>query len=490
MSDVFGVVLYTDGSSRRSTAGWGLHGYTYLETFDDKPGTGVSIAVPTREGYRVKKGLKEQIVTVKDVYVGFGGVTLDQTNNRGELVGLYEGLKVVKQLLEHGLQQALVMTDSMYVIDGLTKYVARWRKNNWVGGQGKPVANRDLWELLDPLYQELNSSMGKFFLRHVKGHSGDFGNDESDHLARLGSGEVNRAPVYKVTPYDEWLASYKTDKHHPLLLRSRALFNVGAQREKGTYYTYHLGRSAKGLGKKDDPFEIKIRRSEVFLGTWVSDQTFCIVKQKTPDPHIEALMEAHEARLMRDRVDVAVVRLDNAYGKVQRAMFEQLGCDSLAYFPAEHCLLSQSDDIISRTIDPPQRVFDAIKEFDRMEGSLSSFLREESNESRHVIPLTERLFTTEQKNEKSKVVWKLQPEIDCNPDILKVAVDTGKHQFAVHLVVGSDIPSRNALNRIAGEETRAFLLVYIQGGRYFYDTVFQTDDCVAIYHSPQTQYIL
>ena len=61
-----------------------------------------------------------------------------------ELTAAIEGLRMLKERCE-----VEVITDSEYVKNGITQWVAGWKKRNWMTAQKKPVVNRDLWEELD-----------------------------------------------------------------------------------------------------------------------------------------------------------------------------------------------------------------------------------------------------------------------------------------------------------------------------------------------------
>ena len=68
-------------------------------------------------------------------------------------------------------------TDSRYVLDGVTKWLPNWKKNNWKTANKKPVANQDLWQKLDDLNQKHNIQWV-----WVKGHSNSKGNNLVDRL--------------------------------------------------------------------------------------------------------------------------------------------------------------------------------------------------------------------------------------------------------------------------------------------------------------------
>lgn len=98
------------------------------------------------------------------------------TNNRMEITAVIEGLRALNRSCS-----ILVVTDSVYVRDGVTKWIAGWKRNGWKTAAKKPVKNRDLWESLDA---ELSSHHVEW--EWVKGHNGHPGNERADELANAG----------------------------------------------------------------------------------------------------------------------------------------------------------------------------------------------------------------------------------------------------------------------------------------------------------------
>jgi len=60
-----------------------------------------------------------------------------------ELTAAIQGLRALtkKSLVK-------VMTDSQYVVRGMTQWAAGWKANGWIAASRRPVLNRDLWEEL------------------------------------------------------------------------------------------------------------------------------------------------------------------------------------------------------------------------------------------------------------------------------------------------------------------------------------------------------
>ncbi|MEO6170028.1 MAG: ribonuclease HI [Lysobacter sp.] len=102
------------------------------------------------------------------------GGEADTTNNRMELMAAICALEALKERCVVTLH-----TDSQYVRQGITTWMANWVRRGWKTAGGDPVKNRDLWERLN-----LAARNHQVDWRWVKGHSGDPDNDRVDVLAR------------------------------------------------------------------------------------------------------------------------------------------------------------------------------------------------------------------------------------------------------------------------------------------------------------------
>ncbi|MEB3242726.1 MAG: ribonuclease H [Cyanobacteriota bacterium] len=104
-----------------------------------------------------------------------GGFAAATTNNRMELTAALEVLRALRALpRQPGLP---ILTDSRYLVDGMAKWLAGWKRKGWRTASGGAVLNRDLWEELDAARLE------GVELRHVRGHSGHPENDRCDAIA-------------------------------------------------------------------------------------------------------------------------------------------------------------------------------------------------------------------------------------------------------------------------------------------------------------------
>lgn len=141
------IHLYTDGacSGNPGPGGWG-------------------VLLLAKEGDAI---LKERELS---------GGAAQTTNNRMELQAALEGLNAIERP-----STLTVFTDSIYVKDGMTKWLAGWKARGWKTAGKSAVKNEDLWQRLDEASQ-----------RHdidwvwVKGHAGHPENERADALARQG----------------------------------------------------------------------------------------------------------------------------------------------------------------------------------------------------------------------------------------------------------------------------------------------------------------
>src|SRR3712207_6167995 len=75
-----------------------------------------------------------------------GGGELETTNNRMELRAAIEALRATA-----GCPAVTIVTDSSYVQNGVTRWLAGWKRNGWRTAAGEPVENQELWSELDAL---------------------------------------------------------------------------------------------------------------------------------------------------------------------------------------------------------------------------------------------------------------------------------------------------------------------------------------------------
>ncbi|HUX40698.1 MAG TPA: ribonuclease HI [Rectinemataceae bacterium] len=110
--------------------------------------------------------------------LGSGGEA-NTTNNRMELRAVIEALRRVEGYAPARGEVELV-TDSQYVKNGITTWIASWKRNGWKTASKAPVKNRELWEELDAI----SSRVGPRY-SWVKGHAGHEHNERCDALVQV-----------------------------------------------------------------------------------------------------------------------------------------------------------------------------------------------------------------------------------------------------------------------------------------------------------------
>lgn len=109
----------------------------------------------------------------------WGGESLT-TNNRMELMAAIRALAVLKEPCH-----VILTTDSQYVRQGITQWLAGWKQKGWRTASKQPVKNVDLWQLLDE-----QAGRHEVEWHWIKGHSGHRENEIADQLANRGIDEL------------------------------------------------------------------------------------------------------------------------------------------------------------------------------------------------------------------------------------------------------------------------------------------------------------
>ncbi|OLY82238.1 Ribonuclease H1 [Smittium mucronatum] len=112
-----------------------------------------------------------------------------QTNNRAELTAVLRALEEAeKHEPERNLKtpprSVLIMTDSQYVINCMTKWLFGWACNGWRTSVGTSVLNKDL---IEKIHELILNREGRVKFEYVKAHNSDPGNEAADTLAVRGS---------------------------------------------------------------------------------------------------------------------------------------------------------------------------------------------------------------------------------------------------------------------------------------------------------------
>ena len=129
---------------------------------------------PGPGGWGVLMVAREGSAVVKERELS-GGAAMT-TNNRMELMAAISALEALTKPTV-----LIVITDSVYVKNGITEWMAGWKRKGWRTAGGPPVKNVDLWQRLDAA-----RTLHSVEWRWIKGHAGHSENERADALARAG----------------------------------------------------------------------------------------------------------------------------------------------------------------------------------------------------------------------------------------------------------------------------------------------------------------
>jgi ribonuclease HI len=101
------------------------------------------------------------------------GGAAETTNNRMEMTAVIMALESIKKP-----SRVELYSDSKYVLQGITEWVAGWKARGWKTADKKPVKNQDLWERIDSLITPHD-----MHYHWVRGHDGHEENERVDKLA-------------------------------------------------------------------------------------------------------------------------------------------------------------------------------------------------------------------------------------------------------------------------------------------------------------------
>ena len=102
------------------------------------------------------------------------GGEISTTNNRMELMAAISALEALTKPV-----QVSLYADSIYLKDGITKWIHTWKARAWKTASKQPVKNKDLWMRL-----EAAMKVHQIEWCWIKGHAGHVENEKADRLAR------------------------------------------------------------------------------------------------------------------------------------------------------------------------------------------------------------------------------------------------------------------------------------------------------------------
>lgn len=297
---------------------------------------------------------------------GYGGISLNGTNNIGELVGV---TKALEYIVLHKPHVATVHTDSKYVLDNI-KYVDKWRARKWKTSTGTDVKNKEYWSKLHSVYVKAKK-VCNLSLRWVKGHSGVDGNERADILANKGvmslSNDGNITDVLNDTAQDTTVVNSKPKrlpKVVPLLptLSGKRWFFLTNKPNiiNDSVYIYPTTTYAD-----------KVSERNKYVGKDLSNSHFSMLFTKTPEPTLELIKAKFDTLSTTGNlpiiVNLAVLGNSNTWTETVRTKGELTKIIGTTLVDARR-------DLIGSVVNPPREVFKLNSTYDLMTGIYNEYI--------------------------------------------------------------------------------------------------------------------
>lgn len=497
----FGLVLYTDGGSdlQAGLGGWGVHGYTYAMEEDKKNVFSKQKGVPSTLGFAdgrlpvyepmtsssrlwpvnmklAKTGLlpypnnaAAMPVVVDHVIELYGSIDKGKVN-ACELQAMIRAFQLITITRP---TQAAIIADSEYTLRCLMQYCNKWQKNGWQTQDG-PVKNLALVQLMWTLYNDiLHAGVTRLMFSHVYSHTGDPGNEAADALATRGKircralqrKDVATATreftetVMRIQPLTEQKAQAKTMVASRLYEQRYwyGLCNRGA-RDWGPllepYHVYLLGDH----GKMSEPEMIGVELATSSIAAFIARQA---------EPVFDGLQ-----RMLHEEYFDGVSRVTLGYLPhiTKKDRYAKLLADlPTMVFPAgDRQLMSDDGAVLMEKLSPTWNGYRLVDELERLVRLGEEFLV--SPETLVLTDVTDQIL--ERHDNGKKVEWKPRSNINPPNGTVKLKVRAklkGAEYDEVICKLGTDIPSRNTLAAIAGEETRVYVItIRTSGSSYLY----------------------
>lgn len=109
---------------------------------------------------------------------------MEPTSQRAELLAAISAIETIAYQISKvtDIDTFVIVSDSQYLVNGITGYIYQWKRNGWITSMGGPVKNQDLWSYLDFLLTRL-LDLEELNIMFWKCDRSE--NEEADALARM-----------------------------------------------------------------------------------------------------------------------------------------------------------------------------------------------------------------------------------------------------------------------------------------------------------------
>ena len=467
-----GIIFYSDASAKPNPGygGWGIHGYVYSDQVAKK-GSGNTSVFLTSAGYVLKSQVDGKLAEITPLkYIDGFGSHPNWSNNGGEVGAMREAVRVAAQF---PVKRVTLYSDSEYAVRG-SSYLPTWEANNWCRNDGQPLKNLDYWQGLNEAINHLKSKNVDLSIQWVKGHNEDkdgnficLGNAITDRYALFGrrvstAGEADAQVVTALTPEGYWAGI----ERHPFIHHKCAYFTSNpAYNVAGEYYLGDHGKDAEEIGMRN------------------ADTGYAYIVLNTPDPLVETVRQKM-LQISRSTDLLAFCLLTKVFEQQCSRDLDRFGVGAL-YAPHRGRIdLNYADehkDPILKELTPPRIAAAAFEALNELKGVLLDW----QNNPQTLLQLTDItpvIFTTTDKD-----TYQLSDAFGPGFSVLDVeasyAMDAPPHKalLPIGLVLGVDLPGRNALKRLEAHKPTVLVVTWRAADSVRFATIVKTDDGVGIW---------
>lgn len=477
----YGMVLYTDGSEKndRPVAGWGLHGYVYPmvdekkvkftkkkdahstigyidgRTFTKEYPTG-SRAFDIDPGPQPDKKLleKKEMPVTPELFFDFSGGLPNGTVSTAEMRAMERALDLV---IEYAPAQCMIRADSEYVLKTIFNWYWGWEKNGWHKSDGSVPSHLDAWHAIMGKFKRILQTDTVLRIIHVRAHQGEPGNEIADTLAYMG-GNLGRLKEPDVERISDAKGYKQKEKLSSRFMDQRWWYDLIDS--DPTEYT-NDGRSVYFFGNHG-----KAESEDDLVGKFTPNGKIGILVRSEPEPVLDMLHSVLHKSYFDGTTRVVLGYLENILNTERYAELADVGERSV--YPYAHRPMVMSADRVPliKELSPPYfgfRLIETMTEMLRDVIEAEKMINGESSTNRRlaVTNITNQIFFKEV-NAKGKVTFKTCDEINSPAITLSVNADynTGDEikTHKLKLKLGQDIPVRNTLAAVMGEDTEVYVI--------------------------------
>lgn len=497
-----GMVFYTDGGSdlQAGLGGWGLHGYSYrieepskdkFSKIKDAPSTlgyadgreqkydsvnGTSRLMPgkikTNKGLFAFPGNPQSYPVTIDHLVEVHGSIDKGTVNACELTAMVRTFELI--ILTKPVQVA-ILADSEYTLKCILGYCRAWSQNGWRLKDGNPVKNLALVQRLWGLYNEiLESGTTRLEFAHVYSHTGEHGNDAADALATRG--KIRCRKLQRITDShsrDVEFASSVMSVRAMREVKAEAKVRVPSRLIEQRFWYGLCNRGAQDWGPVLAPYHVyllgdhgKLTEPEM-IGVEVATSKIAAFIAREPEPVFDGLQKM----LHEEYYDaVSRVTLGLLPNIMKKDRYAKLTTDlqDMVFPEGDDKLQSDDKALLLEKMTPAWNGYRLVDELERLVRLGEEFLV--SPETLVLTDVTDQILERVEKGK--KIEWKPRSCINPPNRTVKLHVRTklkGAEYDDVICKLDTDLPSRNTLAAIAGEDTKVYIVtIRTSGSSYLY----------------------